>query len=398
MTEDRQRPYRSRTLPTVGVVLPGGGALGAYQVGVLAGIAEILPEDTPGPFRVVAGTSAGAMNAAYIASHMDRYPEAVQTLEKLWSDLTVGRVYRAGYGKILGTILHWVFSLMFGGLGQSNPRSLLDNTPLRNLLAEHIDFDALERNIADKVLQGLSITVAGYASERSLVYFQADSDIQPWWRERREGRPVKLTLDHVMASLALPIVFPAVKIDSEWCGDGSTRQFAPLSPAIHLGADKVLIIDTRHQAPYRSPLGAELKRYPSLSRISGYLLDSIFSDSLYADLERANRINRTLAHIPANHFEPDMPNLRHVDTLLISPSRRPRRLAARHIDELPKGIRWLLGALGGEEEGGELLLSYMLFDGHYCRDLIDLGKRDVRARREEVLRFLDYDTKSVQFV
>lgn len=379
----------SRRRPIIGVILPGGGARAAYQVGVLAGIAELLEPDGSVPFRVIVGTSAGAMNAAYLASRMSHFPDAVQHLADIWGHLEVRQVYRAEYRKIFGVILHWLWALVSGGLGNANPRALLDNTPLRELLGKNIDFSAIGDGIDEGLLRGLAITVAGYASERSLTYFQAPPEVQSWWRERREGRPAQINLEHVMASLGLPIIFPAVKIDSEWCGDGSTRQFAPLSPAIHLGAERILIIDIQHRVPYRMPGAGRAARYPSLSRIAGYLLDSIFSDSLYADIERAQRINRTLEHIPSREAaDPGMPRLRQIETMLIAPSRRPTLIAERHVAALPKAIRWLLRSLGGEQEGGDLLLSYMLFEGVYCRELMTLGRQDVRARSDELRRFL----------
>jgi len=379
----------SRRRPVTGLILPGGGARAAYQVGVLAGIAELYEPGSPVPFPVIAGTSAGAMNAAYLASRMGDFAAAAGRLRDIWGNLEVGDVYRAEYRKILGVLLHWIWSVISGGLGRSNPRSLLDNTPLKNLLIDNIDFDGIGDRIDEGLLRGLAITVAGYASERSLSYFQAAPEVQSWWRERREGRPASIAIDHVMASLALPIVFPAVKLRDEWCGDGSTRQFAPLSPAIHLGAERLLVIDIQHRAAYRAPAGGRGAQYPSISRVAGYLMDTIFSDSLYADLERLQRINRTLAHIPEEVAEdPGMPRLHRIETMLVAPSRRPARIAAGHVGELPTPIRWLLGSLGGEEEGGDLLLSYMLFEGAYCRELIELGLRDARARSSELRRFL----------
>jgi len=198
--------------PVTGLILPGGGARAAYQVGVLAGIAELYESGTPVPFPVIAGTSAGAMNAAYLASRMDDFNAATGRLREIWGGLEVGDVYRAEYRKVLGVVLHWLWSLISGGLGENNPRSLLDNTPLQKLLTQNIDFDGIGRRIDEGLLRGLAITVAGYASERSLSYFEADPGVQSWWRERREGRPAGITIDHVMASLALPIVFPAVKL------------------------------------------------------------------------------------------------------------------------------------------------------------------------------------------
>lgn len=372
----------------LGIVLPGGGARGAYQAGVLDGIARLYAPEDPVPFQIITGTSAGAMNAVYLASRMDSFQSATEHLCEIWTNINIGQVYRAGYGKIIGVILHWLWAFASGGAGDGDPHSLLDNTPLRKLLKENVDFSAIQDGVDKGLLRGLAITVAGYASERSLTYFQAAGQVESWWRERREGRPAKITLDHIMASLALPIIFPATEIDGEWCGDGSTRQFAPLSPGIHLGAEKLLVIDVQHPAPSSPPFGGRANTYPSLSRVMGYLLDTIFSDSLYVDLERLERTNRVLEHLPSTVTDPGRPLLRPIKTMLITPSSRPVRIAARHLKALPRGIRWLLRSVGGREESGDLLLSYMLFEAVYCRELIELGRRDALARSDDLRRFL----------
>lgn len=381
--------------PLVGVVLPGGGARGAYQAGVLDGIASLYDPGEPVPFRIVSGTSAGAMNAAYLASRMDDFSAAAERLCDVWANISVGKVYRAGYGKIVGVMIRWLWTFLSGGLTDSSPSFLLDNTPLRKLLGEHIDFTGIRKGIDEGLLRGLAITVSGYLSERSLTYFQAVREVEPWWRQRREGRPAEITLDHVMASLALPIIFPAVSIDGEWCGDGSTRQFAPLAPGIHLGAEKLLVIDVQHPAPSLSSRGKFAKEYPSFSRVIGYLLDTIFSDSLYVDLERLERANHVLEHLPPAAVDPDRPLLRRIDTMVITPSSRPARMAARHVKALPFAIRWLLRSADGESEGGDLLLSYMLFEAVYCRELIELGRRDALAHADELRRFLGIRKTSV---
>lgn len=373
---------------TIGLILPGGGARGAYQVGVLAGIADLVRTPRSGPFRVICGTSVGAMTAAYLASQMSDFHSAVVRLERLWSDLKVNQVYSAGYGKILGVLMRWVWSLLSGGFSEVDPRWLLDNAPLRDLIAQNIDFEAIGRWVKEGLLRGISITVTGYFSERSLTYFQAPPDVQSWWRERREGRPARITLDHVMASLALPVVFPPVRIDDEWCGDGSTRQFAPLAPAIHLGAKRLLIVDTQYRHASGSLGKSASQASPSLSRIGAYLLDTIFSDSLYVDLERAGRVNRALEHMPPDIAQRSMPGMRRIDSFLIAPSRRPADIAARHIGALPKPVRWLLRSLGGEKEGSEQLLSYLLFESVYARELVALGRSDVLARQDDLRRFL----------
>jgi len=374
-------------MSTTALILPGGGARAAYQAGVLSGIADWYGDGVSVPFPVIAGTSAGAMNAAFLAANMQRFDDAAERLTALWAQLEVKQVYRPEYRKVFGVLLHWAWSLLSGGLGESNPRALLDNSPLRELLVENIDFNAIARHIDLGLLRGIAVTVAGYTTERSLSYFQAAPAVQSWWRQRREGRPTQIAIDHIRASLGLPVVFPAVKISGEWCGDGSTRQFAPLSPAIHLGAKRLLVIDTQYPAPQKSQ--GNDGAYPSLSRVMGYLFDTVFSDSLYADLERAQRINHTLEYFSQESGQaPVGLGLSPIETLVIAPSRRPVDIAARHVASLPKAMRWILRALGGEAEGGDQLLSYMLFQGAYCREMVALGRQDAHARRQEISRFL----------
>ncbi len=388
-TQHRDRRGRASAEPVLGIVLPGGAARGAYQVGVLAGLAELYPPDVPVPFQVISGTSAGAMSAAFLASRMREFRATTEQLATLWGNLTVDKIYYSHYRKILAVVLRWMWSFMVGGLGESSPRALFDNRPLAKLLQEQVDFRSIQPALDEGLLHGIAITVTGYASERSFSYFQAHPGIEPWWRERREGRPGVIGLEHIMASLALPVMFPAVEIDREWCGDGSIREYTPLSPAIHLGADRVLIIDTQYRGKSESlRSNGTMRSYPSVPQISAFLLDTIFSDSLYADLERVERFNRTLAHLPPATVDPDRPRLRPIDTLLMVPSLPPEKFAERHIEALPRSIRWFLRSLGGDGEGGERLLSYMLFEGVYTHDLIELGRKDVRARSEELQQFL----------
>ncbi len=383
----RDGPFMGdNNMSRIALILSGGGARAAYQVGVLSGIAEWYDKQSPVPFPVIVGTSAGAMNATYLAANMAQFGVAAEALVRLWSQLEVKQVYRSEYRKILGVLLHWGWSLISGGLGDANPRSLLDNAPLRELLATNINFERISEHIERGCLHGIAVTVAGYATERSLSYFQAAPGVQSWWRRRREGRSARLNLDHVMASLGLPTVFPAVNINGEWCCDGSTRQFAPLSPAIHLGAERVLVIDPQYPAPQRVRNAGS---YPSLSKIMGYLFDTIFSDSLYADLERLERINRTLEYMREQMGrEPMDLGLNRIETLVIAPSQHPVEIAARYVASLPKAMRWVLRSLGGEVEGGDQLLSYMLFEGAYCREMIALGRHDAQTRRHEISRFL----------
>ena len=369
--------------PKVGLVLPGGGARAAYQVGVLKGLAEMLPQDAPLPFPIVAGTSAGAINAALLASHAQDFRHGVAYLDHVWREIRSDKVFEVGPLTALKTSAHWIFTLLSGGMDRHNPISILDNAPLRDLLREHIVFERVEEAIDAGALDALAITASGYTSARSITFYQGKSGLTPWHRTRRLGQPVQLTHDHVMASVALPVIFPAVQIGREYFGDGSMRQSAPLSPVVHLGADRVLVIALRNEHPNRLPLESEAVPYPSLGQVAGYLLDTLFMDSIYGDLERLQRINNTVSRIK----EGEQP-LKVIDTLVITPSEDIRDIAQRHKQEFPRSVRFLLRGIGGLHRSGSQLLSYLLFEGKYCRDLIELGVRDAQVNADKLLPFL----------
>ena len=371
--------------PKVGLVLPGGGARAAYQVGVLKGLAEMLPQDAPLPFPVISGTSAGAINAALIACHAQDFRHGVAYLDHVWREISSEKVFKIGAWNALKTSMNWLTTLLSGGMDRHKPIYLLDNAPLREMLKEHIPFERLEEGIDSGALDALAITASGYTSARSITFYQGKRGLEPWHRTRRLGQPVELTLDHVMASVALPVIFPATRIGREFFGDGSMRQSAPLSPVVHLGADRVLVIALRNEQPNRLPLEEEQVPYPSLGQVAGYLLDTLFMDSIYGDLERLQRINNTVSRISG---QTDGQPLKMIDTLVITPSEDIRDIAQRHKREFPASVRFLLRGVGGLNRSGSQLLSYLLFEGKYCRDLIDLGVRDAQAQRDKLLAFL----------
>lgn len=381
-----ERRRSNGTGAELGLVLPGGGARAAYQVGVLHGIAQLLPEHAPTPFPIIAGTSAGAINAAMVASHARDFRAGVAELERLWRSIKSEQVFRTGPLTALRTGLRWMWAIMFGKLRGNKPMTLLDNAPLRELLGTNIDFLQLRRAIESGALCALAITAAGYTSARSISFFDGRADLETWQRSRRNGEAVAMNVDHIMASLALPMIFPAVRIGQEYFGDGSLRQLAPLSPALHLGAEKLLIIAPRREDPNKLPDPGGSVPYPSLGQVGGYLLDTLFMDSIYADHERLQRINHTVARL---HQPPDSDQpLRIVDTLIITPSEDIRDIAQRHADEFPLSMRALLRRMGGVNRSSSQLLSYLLFEPGYCNELIDLGMRDANTQAEALLTFL----------
>jgi NTE family protein len=373
--------------PRTALILTGGGARAAYQAGVLAAVSELLPDPTHNPFPIVCGTSAGAINAAALACQAENFRAAVDTLTGVWRNMRAHHVYRADPPGIARSGGRWLAMLALGWLVRNPPRSLLDNSPLRGLLARHLDFDGIDRAIAAGALHAVSITASGYDSGESVSFFQARGEVATWRRAQRVGARDRLGVDHLMASSAIPFVFPAVRIHREHFGDGSMRQLAPISPAIHLGAERVLVIGggRMNEAQHRMTSGG----YPTLAQIAGHALSSIFLDGLAMDIERMQRINQTLSALPEDVRRQAGLPLRPIRTLVISPSQRLDHLAARHARALPWPVKLLLTGIGAMNRRGGALTSYLLFEQPYTRALIDLGYRDTLARAAEVRDFLE---------
>lgn len=375
----------------LGLILTGGGARAAYQVGVLKAIAEFLPRQTHSPFQVICGTSAGALNAATLAVNAQHFRRGVRYLVNVWRNFQVEDVYRTDAIGVFGNTLMWLAGLLLSGLGINRLKqvSLLDNTPLANFLDNILPCEKIQDSIDAGVLHALSITASGYGSGQSVTFYQGTPDIQPWTRARRVGIPTRIESKHLLASSSIPFLFPAVHINREYFGDGSMRQIAPLSSALHLGATRVLAITAGpdgNDHPSRSRIGD----YPSLAQIAGHALNSIFLDSMEVDLERIQRTNRTLSLIPEEARQ--QLNLRHVDVLIVSPSQSIEKIAERHTRNLPWTIRLLLRLIGVMHGSGANLVSYLLSDKRFCSELIDMGYQDALARREEILAFLNPPT------
>lgn len=381
----RKRGGPSRT----GLILAGGGARAAYQVGVLKAMARMRAPETANPFPVLCGTSAGAINAAALAIYSSDFQNAVSRLVSVWGNFTVDKVFRSDWRGIAGSGARWLLAMALGGmLGRYNPAALFDRTPLQELLRRYMHFEQIGAAIEAGHLHALSITASGYTSGQSVTFYQSAEQIEPWDRAIRVGCPAEIGIDHLMASSAIPFLFEAIRINREYFGDGSMRQIAPISPALHLGADKLVVIGVRGN----DDQGVEREKtseYPSMAQIAGHALNSIFLDSMEVDLERLQRINRTLELVPRKYIDDGTVTLKPVQTLVISPSRDISKIAQQHAHHLPRSVRYLLRGLGAMNREGTSLLSYLLFEKAFCRELIALGYADTIKRREEIVGFLD---------
>lgn len=393
--------------PLTALVLSGGGARAAYQVGVLRALVRIR-RDALGPqarlrnpFGVICGTSAGALNAAALACQADRFEAAVELIARVWHNFRAEQVYRADSLGVIRSGAQWLSMLSLGWViarwRRARPRSLLDNSPLAELLRRLVLLERLPLMLAQGHLHALAVTASSYTSGEHYTFFDAAKPVEPWQRSQRVALQGRLKLDHLLASSAIPFVFPATRIESAseggWFGDGSMRQTAPLSPAVHLGAQRLFIVGVgRMHEPHGRTVAAE--GYPSLAQIAGHAMSSIFLDALAVDIERMKRINRTLALLPESALA-DTP-LRPLEALVISPSQRLDDIASRHLGALPVPVRALLRGVGvsgrGDQARGSALASYLLFEAPYTQELMALGEADTETRRDEVLRFFAWDT------
>jgi NTE family protein len=390
-------------IPTTGLVLTGGGARAAYQVGVLKAIAQIRRASGegagPAPFPVIVGTSAGAVNAAALACRADQFDAAVRGLCDVWENFRAEQVYRSDSLGVIRTGARWLTMLSLGWMiarwHRARPRSLLDNTPLEDLLNRLLSMERLPRMMLEGHLQALAVSASSYGSGLHVTFYDSVKEIVPWTRSQRVAVRSGIDLQHLMASSAIPFMFPAVALEiegrTEYCGDGSMRQSAPISPAVHLGAQRILVIGAgRMHEPRGERAGSS--DYPNLAQIAGHALSSIFLDALAVDVERLQRINATLALLPPHARQAT--SLKPLEVLVIAPSQRLDDIAAVHLRELPLPVRTMLRGLGvqgrGSEARGAALASYLLFEAPYTQALIALGVADTLRLRDEVVRFFGW--------
>lgn len=369
---------------TIGLVLSGGGARAAYQVGVLQAISQILPFTThTNPFPIITGTSAGGINAAVVAAYAQHFKLGMKRLENVWANFHCEQVFHTDFRQLSKNSLRWL-RLLLGGQ-QHRGIGLLNNDPLSALLDKVIPFPLIHKAISQGALKALCVTASSYTTGESISFFQAEPNTDIWRRHRRRGHPAVITSEHLLASAAIPIVFPAVKVGKQFFGDGSMRFLSPLSPAVHLGAEKILVVGVDPvQAPTEDLSHPE--GYPTLAEIGGHVLDSVFIDSLDSDLERLNRINTTLSKIPQKVRKREF-ELKSIDTLVINPSLDLNLIAREHFKAMPRTLRFFLKRIGVDGDSGDAILSYLLFEKPFTRALIALGHQDAMDKRDEILQF-----------
>jgi NTE family protein len=368
------------------LVLTGGGARAAYQVGVLSAIAKFVPRNHAIPFPILCGTSAGAINSTALACYASCFQLGVKKLEWVWKNFDIAKVYHCDPARVYGHIAYGMLASFQADYANKHSHSLLNNAPLRMLLNSLVDFKRIDKNILQKNLSALSVTASSYSNGDSISFYQGNDKISPWSRVKRRGEKSQLNTEHLMASAAIPMVFPSVKIKNQYFGDGSVHQLSPLSPAIHLGAKRLFIIGVEQP---KEPIHSHENNPhpPTTATIAGHLLDSIFSDTMHSDIERMARINTTLKLIPEEKIK-NNEGLQHIDSFQVNPSSNFNAIASEHYQELPLSIRLLLRASGITSKSESSIISYLLFDKHFCSELIKLGFEDAMKQEAQIRAFL----------
>lgn len=370
------------------LILSGGGARAAYQVGVLCAVSEIIGDTSEPVFPIICGTSAGAINALALACHKSNFRRSVSDLYTIWNDLSVEKVVRPGWSDLARGVRRVTGSFLTQGISDSNPIALLDNSPLRSLIQSHINFSNLNLAIEAKKIEAVSVTAMSYASGDSISFFQGNPEISRWRKFHQVGVPAKLSVEHLLASSAIPGIFPTVNINGSYYGDGAIRQLSPLNTALRLGASKIFVVgvsNNRNPAHWgKRPI---IRHSPSVGQMVGHLLNSAFIDSLDSDLSHIEHINQLVSLIPENirakHSKAKM-----IETLSISPTKELDRIAGRHVRYLPKPMKFFLRSSGATAKaGGAALASYLLFSHKYCRTLMELGYQDAMWEKQDIEAF-----------
>jgi NTE family protein len=369
------------------LVLTGGGARAAYQVGVLSAIAKFIPRNHGIPFPILCGTSAGAINTTALGCYASCFNLGVKKLEWIWKNLNTAKIYHNDTRGVFGHIGKGMLASFQADYANKSPRSLLNNSPLRSLLNSVMNFKRIDNNILTGYLSSISVTASSYSTGNSISFFQAEDNTLPWERAKRCGQPTQLNTEHLMASSAIPLVFPSIKIKNQHYGDGSVHQLSPLSPAIHLGAERIFIIGVEQPKAILHSSDHSLHP-PTAATVAGHLLDSIFADTMSSDLERMLRINETLKLIPKSEKD-KREGLKHIDSFIINPSHDLNAIALNYYYDLPLPVRLLLRSTGISSDSESSIISYLLFEKNFCAELIKLGFEDAMEQENQIKYFLN---------
>ncbi len=373
--------------PQSALVLSGGGARAAYQVGVLNALAEIAERNCK-PFDILCGTSAGAINAAGLAAQGGHLQKGSESLTALWKKLESRCIFRTDFGGVSTHYLRLLLSFLSAGYANTRPIGLLDNTPLRKFLADNIDFEKISAAISTNELNALCISAMNYSLGQSANFFQGGPEHTSWQRWKRAGIPSPLRLEHLMASSAIPTLFPPERIGRDYFGDGALRQIAPLSPALHLGAERILVISAnnpRNSKHLPTPAGHP----PRVGQVIGHMLNSAFIDNLESDIELLNRVNKLIRYVPQEVQSDPGFTLKPVEFIVVSPSQSIDDIAEKHLRDLPFSLKSFLWVTGNaRNEGGVNIGSYLLFEQAYFKELIELGYNDAKKQQNELAGFL----------
>lgn len=377
---------------TTGLVLSGGGARAAYQVGVLKAVSEILPRSVYNPFPIICGTSAGAINALAIAGRSGHFRLRMRKLQAIWQSLRAEDIYRTDLRGVIKNGVKVGLSLFHSGYSAGNPVALLDNSPLRELLLSHVKFRYIDEAIASGELQAVSVAAMSYNTGKSVTFFQGSNRLEPWSRARRVGVREGLTIEHLMASSAIPLLFPSHKINEHYYGDGALRQLKPLSSALHLGAQRIFVVGVSDNPRHKNP-SMTREHSPSLAQVMGHLFNTAFIDTIESDLETLEAINRLAEHYSAEErARLGVGDLKPINVISISPSTPIDQIALKYLHELPRSVKIFLRSVGGTSRGGGAsTASYLLFEKSFCSELISLGYHDALEQADDITAFFTGD-------
>ena len=374
-------------MSNLGLVLSGGGARAAYQAGVLAAVADICSEmKIQNPFKYYTGVSAGAINSCVLATHPGTFLDGVEQLKKLWTEIQSEQVYESDVLSLTHIGLRWLSELSLGGMKQTPGKSLLDTSPLRDLIAKHCTFENIQKKIDRGEINALGVSALDFHTSSTVTFIQGIPEIHLWQRVRRQAQKANIDINHVMASAAIPLLFPAIEVENRFYGDGSIRNYSPCGPAIYMGADRILAIGVRRRQDLCDTTHTTLpSEAPSAARVASVMLNALMSDGIEFDMERIEHINIGLAKL--QQTDRSTLRLRPIEALWISPSKDFSKIAVSKSEELPKMIRYLMRGLGNINESGEMT-SFLLFERSYCEHLMELGFEDGMEAKDRIRALL----------